>query len=167
MKTGGTCRFFYIAILCEAIQACSEFSFGPEAALLGITLPAALPVPGSKLALLGSPEMAPSKPAGGELKRTMFPPTQRTSPSKRISFLPCSRGALGLPGWWRRGCRGKRRWEIPPGSTARCSRPFSLVLACEDGYKLENETCVRYGDCSALLLPRHPCSGDLLAQLSC
>lgn len=158
--------FFYVAILCEAIQACSEFSFGQEAPLLGITLPAAFPVPGSKLALFGSPEMAPSKPAGGELKRRMFPPTQRTpgSPSKRLSFLPCGRGPGGLLG--RCSC-GKRRWEIPPGSTARCSRPFSLLLACEDGYKLENETCVRYGDCSALLLPHHPCSGDLLVQLSC
>lgn len=118
------------------------------------------------LALFGSPEMAPSKPAGGELKRRMFPRTQRTpgSPSKRLSFLPCGRGPGGLLG--RCSC-GKRRWEIPPGSTARCSRPFSLLLACEDGYKLENETCVRYGDCSALLLPHHPCSGDLLVQLSC
>lgn len=50
---------FYVAILCEAVQVCSEFSSGQEAALLGITLPAALPVPGSGLALPGSPEMAP------------------------------------------------------------------------------------------------------------
>lgn len=71
--------------------------------------------------------------------------------------------AHGVPG----AARVRLRWEIPAGSTAWCSRPFSLLSACEDGYKLENETCVRYGDCSALLPPHHPCSGDLLAQLSC
>lgn len=36
-------QIFYIAILCEAVQVCSEFSFVQEAALLGITLPAAAP----------------------------------------------------------------------------------------------------------------------------
>lgn len=43
-------QIFYTAVLWEAIQVCSEFPFGQEEVLLGITLPAAHPVPGSELA---------------------------------------------------------------------------------------------------------------------
>lgn len=52
-------------------------------------------------------------------------------------------------------------WEAAKGNAARhhCAVLTDLVsplpLACEDGYKLENDTCVRYGDRSALL-PHRP-----------
>lgn len=82
-------QIFYAAILWEAIQACREFPFGQEEVLLGMTLPAAHPVPGSGLALPGSPETVPSKPAGGGFKCTVFCLNQRRYciTSERAAFL--------------------------------------------------------------------------------
>lgn len=80
-------QIFYISILCEAVQVCSDFSFGQEAALLGITLLEAPPVPDSKLALLESPEMVPSK-SGQVNLGTGCSPQGRGHPSRCIHRMP-------------------------------------------------------------------------------
>ena len=101
-----------------------------------------------------------AEPTGGEFKCTVFCLSRRRSciPSERSR---CGSGAgrrVGPQGWLGWGCRGQRPWELPPLHHCALLMALlsSLVLACEDGYKLENETCVRYGDRSALLLPHHP-----------
>lgn len=97
---------------------CSEFPFGQEEVLLGITLPAAQPVPGPGLALPGSPEMVPSKPAGGEFKCTVFCLNQRRYciTSERIAFLLCQqrRPAGRSPRWF--GVR--LPWEAAMGNAS-------------------------------------------------
>lgn len=93
-------------------------------------------------------ETALSKPVGGEFKFTAFCLEQRRR-SGRWSCCCWSRGWLG------RSCWGRRRCWMPP--VHHCGVLMALLscllVACEDGYKLENETCVRYGDCSALSYP--------------
>lgn len=94
----GHLQIFYIAVLCEAIQVCSDFSFGQEAALLGITVLEDLPVPDSKLALLESPEMVPSKPGEVNLGAQCSPQSRGHPAAHQGASIACQGRSLGAGG---------------------------------------------------------------------
>lgn len=163
MKSGGICRFFTLLFCVKQHKCAVSFHLGKKQPCW--ELHCQQPSLCQALGWLCLEALKWFHQSQREVNLGVFPkPEAIQHPSHQSTWHSCGVGGPLARGRW--GCPGKQRWEIPAGSTTRCSRPFSLILACEDGYKLENETCVRYGDCSALLLPHHPCSGDLLAQLS-
>lgn len=134
-ENGGTCRFFYIAILCEAVQCAVSFHLGKKLCWEWHCQQPSLGRAPNCLCL-ESPAMVPLKAAGGiidliHLQCAVFSPEQRTSSPHPGARRSCRAAA----GRWGRGRRGSGAGKSLPAplrgahGPSLCFQPVKMDIS--------------------------------------